>query len=1159
MSRKQFILLLLVFSSLALGSWCCSSSDSADSPGGGDGEASEEGDTAASPGGDAADTSGPGADDGGTGTDGDIHGGPGDDDGAADGDIPGDADGDADGMADEDYEASGRSCRFPTDCPNREDCVDEQCVPAKSCTQPEDCLPEQMCWVADKTDRVGHCRYFCTTDMDCSSDGQCMNGLCEIYAPVPAGDPPPKHSEWEGRLHAQFAEGELDSPMTICVVGYGSGMGVNGPYQESLGGADSVYDRLYIKALTLDNGEERVVFVTLPMIFPTDFLVTGIIKRVIELGGPDLRNNLVLNGSHTHAGPGGFWNILPDLKFGALGMGEFSWESYQRAVNSIARVVYEAQQDLKPAAFGYAINEDFDPDDLINYDRRSNNDDFKDPRLIVWRIDDMSDPDKPEPWVITLNYATHGTTQGHRDSTLSNDAPGGAQNMTQLLFEREFGKKINTMFFNGMAGDISQGGKDLGHKHTQQMQLIGHRVYSYVMDLFDEIEANGLDEVVDLHIVSKRVPIDRDEIGYSDNEFYSDGVSFGEIKEGPLRFGAFQCGLLTTPMEENLDLYVYDDSGELIKSSEYLDAEGESVQFTPESSGTFYIKVVGLDGCMNDYSLSVTREGGRSSHSRCIDARCGGACGSCSLKSQMVPSECSDDDYDLNGNNNDTRDEALGIETDTLYEDLQICPFDDDWFKVDLETGRKVLVAINFHQDHEAYNSNTKIHDGNLGCPLIMEILNRGPMPQFGKTRFTSILINGLYLAGLPGESTSRMGLDTVNEIKSVTDFEDVVVFGYTNDHHFYICTEDDWFQGGYLTTMTIWGFKFGPFLIEHLKKLAVAVSQGREAEEASVNEFPNMKPLNYNDLPNDTRVPDYVDPEIIGVHADNERSFHPKNTVKMQEQAKFAWIGADPGVDFPRCYLERKEGRKWVQVMRPENVGRVYDDRYYEMRLNYANDAFNNPNDENADPNNYWTLVWEETYNFPIGTYRFHVEGNYYDGSRDFFDKENGIKDYTIYSDAFRILPTRFDIQAPGVADGELRAFLRYARAVGNDDGVHDFDTFQNEALLLHDPTVEYYAGARAVADESKTTVIVTVLDENSDEVATIEDGTLTEGIGTVYYVASRNGGVETIGQINKDRPVTVYTATLPALDPGDYTARISVTDIWDNSGELDYPFTVE
>ncbi len=1114
---------LILLLALTIGALGCSSSSDSDTPP--DGDTSPDGDN---PDGDDPDGDEP------------------------DGDDP---DGDTDG------DGSGDECQYASDCTDKQDCVDGACVSSTTCIGPEDCEASQICWYATRETEIGRCRVFCSTDMDCSpelgypEDSWCFNGLCSPYTPFVPGEKPAQHPEWNGKLHAQFAEGFLDFPFPGTMCGYGARKGPDSPYAGGMGTANGQYDRPDVRVLTLDDGEDRIVFVRLPINFPTDFYVNTLVKEVIALGGPDLSDNLVVTGSHTHSGVGSYWFLLPELGFGALGFGEFRYEGFTRVTKSAAKVIKEAQEDLKPAAFGYGINPNFDPDNRINRDRRSQNDPLKDPRLIVWRIDDLSSG-TAKPWIVTMTLALHGTIEDQPDTVLTNDSHGGTEIMTQLLWEKEHpGETLHTMFFNGMAGDVSPASDDLRGDHTAQMSLLGTRVYRKTMELFESITPS---DEVDLSIISKRIPISRDYIGYTDNEFYSDGVSMWEAPPGgPYRFGAFQCGLLNQPIEQNLDLYVYDAEGNELGASTVVNSKnnGETVSLNGDvAAGTYYIKVAGFDHCIGGYSISASTPSRTPSlNGDCIDLSCGRPCGTCPKASDLPAVACTEDAYEPN----DDMDAATAIDLDTVYQNGQICTDNEDWFKVDLAAGQAVDVWLAFNQDTDAYNPDTMLKDGNLGCVLNIERMNHGPVPQFGKTRLTGIRLGDLYLGSLPGEPTSRIGLDTLTELEANTDFADHMVFGYCNDHFLYITSEHDWMQAGYNTEMSVWGPRYGEYLINHLTDLAVAISEGNEEESA--NEFPDIKPTNFADA---VVVPFRV-PAVTDAPTAASITLQPTDTRRMADHAVLSWVGGDAGVDHPHVYLETQNGDTWEPVLRPS--GMVYDDRFYEINLAFANESFALPNKPDADTNNYWTAEWEETYSFPLGTYRFRVEGRYYNGSTESFDGETGVETYSFVSDAFDLLPIGFDIQPPAestanvdLTAGTISGSIRYLPPMSNDDGVSAFDGRRNRAFLMHTEEVGSYCGPRPPADPAKTTVAIDIL-KASDEslVDTIDTVTLSEAEnGKVYYVNKRDeGGVETLASWNG--PLTLFSADLPDLMGGDYLARVSVTDEYGNSSVTDFAFT--
>ena len=122
--------------------------------------------------------------------------------------------------------------------------------------------------------------------------------MCYAYTPYTRGEPPHKDGDQKTGLRASFVEGDLDYPMTTTTAGFGLRKGPSAPYAHGMGASTGARDRLNIKVLTLDNGAARVVFVRIPNCFPTDFMVSTIKSKVVEMGGPDPVRQ---PGGHRHA------------------------------------------------------------------------------------------------------------------------------------------------------------------------------------------------------------------------------------------------------------------------------------------------------------------------------------------------------------------------------------------------------------------------------------------------------------------------------------------------------------------------------------------------------------------------------------------------------------------------------------------------------------------------------------------------------------------------------------------------------------------------------------------------------------------------------------------------------------------------------------------
>jgi neutral ceramidase len=189
-----------------------------------------------------------------------------------------------------------------------------------------------------------------------------------------------------------------------------------------------VLDRLYARAIVLENGGVRAALVTVDTGGIQDATWQSVTRQVEkELGIP--ATNVLLTATHTHsAGQGG--------------------ADY---VGKIVESVRSAQKALEPARFGYGTGLSF-----INVNRQ-----IIDPRTGRWwegaNYDGPSDKTvavitfvRPsgEPIAVYYNYAVHGVITGQLDM-ISGDIPGA----TSRYVEESTGDKVIAVWSLGAAGD----------------------------------------------------------------------------------------------------------------------------------------------------------------------------------------------------------------------------------------------------------------------------------------------------------------------------------------------------------------------------------------------------------------------------------------------------------------------------------------------------------------------------------------------------------------------------------------------------------------------------------------------------------------------------------------------------------------------------------
>lgn len=428
-------------------------------------------------------------------------------------------------------------CNYHADCTNGV-CFEGQCHGTRLCIERSDCVTLPVCEGQRCICPVDEqrCLPICVTDNDCPADGQCLDGVCTPYpvqfdGVVPGGNT-------RGALQVGIARVELDTPVGVSMAGYGMRRGPQTPYRESLGGSNAWFDKPDVRAFVFSDGAEMLVLLRIPLSWSTDFMITDTARKVQERTGMNLLNNIITSATHSHSQPARFWHLVVDKYFGIFGYDEFDFEIFDRLTDSFADAVVMGIDDLQPAQFGWTSIEDFDPNNRISRDRRKQNNNLdgymdKDRRMILMRIDDMAG----NPRAILTHFGVHGTVFDYDNPIITGDAPGGVETALTEHATEKYGRTVWGGFIQGNGGDVSPGGDDRRHPDLERIQLIGERTWRVVEDEFDRLQTSAN---VPVSIVSGRIPITHEILGYGDGEFHDITV---ECEDSPayFRFGAFQC------------------------------------------------------------------------------------------------------------------------------------------------------------------------------------------------------------------------------------------------------------------------------------------------------------------------------------------------------------------------------------------------------------------------------------------------------------------------------------------------------------------------------------------------------------------------------------------------------------------------------------------
>jgi len=192
--------------------------------------------------------------------------------------------------------------------------------------------------------------------------------------------------------------------------------------------AEGVLHPVTARALVLAEPGCSVALASAELLLIPEELSLSVKSRVADLGF----DAVVVAATHSHAGPGGYWDSLP----GSLGgTGPYDPGAAERLVEALAGAIREAHAARAPASLSLARGRDLTL-------AQSRDDAAVDGRLLALRL---SRPDRT-PLAELLAFASHPTILGMANRRISGDWPGA------LLRAAPRGPRL---FFQGAVGDQS--------------------------------------------------------------------------------------------------------------------------------------------------------------------------------------------------------------------------------------------------------------------------------------------------------------------------------------------------------------------------------------------------------------------------------------------------------------------------------------------------------------------------------------------------------------------------------------------------------------------------------------------------------------------------------------------------------------------------------
>jgi hypothetical protein len=444
----------------------------------------------------------------------------------------------------------------------------------------------------------------------------------------------------------------------------------------------------------------------------------------------------------------------------------------------------------------------------------------------------------------------------------------------------------------------------------------------------------------------------------------------------------------------------------------------------------------------------------------------------------------------------------------------------------------------------EDYATHQTLED--LTCAGALQfLLYNSPPTTLTRSQIMTIELNGLTSVVVPGELSMELSWEMLRRLRDDfgVDPLEAWTFGYANDHLFYLLPTNlrgelppfpgistpmapdeypdfafSFLQGGYESTMSMWGPAHGDFLID---RVAETYHQMIDTEFDLGREEP--VPSQYDGREEEPFERQSTEASVAGAI-----TVQPPSEVARFDTIEIAWFGGDPEAEMPQVpvvTLERFEDDAWSPVITDSLV--PYTNLTPKMITRVR---------QEADGEDFeWVVRWEELGNFPSGTYRFQIAGHYFDAA---FER----LPYTVATDEFEVVPTDaivVEVTADETGFSGTAGFPSDVR--GRFEGPSSDPGLAEGNFRMRHPMVP--TGWNSPIEEPFEEVTIRVL-----------DGAVTaavfEGADVSYVFEPRVVEGRTI-------PVSAFSVASEVvdaeeLDPGEYTIEVSVEDSYGNTGFL-------
>lgn len=357
-----------------------------------------------------------------------------------------------------------------------------------------------------------------------------------------------------------------------------------------------------------------------------------------------------------------------------------------------------------------------------------------------------------------------------------------------------------------------------------------------------------------------------------------------------------------------------------------------------------------------------------------------------------------------------------------------------------------------------------------------------GPLPI--READGSITTDNVLIGFFPGEPTSMYTEQFRRRAAAELGFTHSVAVGYAQDHEGYLLIPEDWLQGGYEADINVWG----PLQAEHIMEGLLTMAGEVLTTDVLESQDPcgQWQPPDYGAVALPTEAPDISadagtfldeapehlynpltsnDEQLEGIRVEltGEGAVVPR----VQGLVQFAWLGGDPGVDWPMVTLEHQTGADaWEPVLtssgRPVTSGP-------DILVATTPDPLA-PSD--VFQAHAWWTAWqavghsEDRAGLELGMYRLHIVGKEYVGGGATWPWPTG--EYELYTPPFEVVPATITVWADGTSiraalDGPARGY----RLVGMDGNARGHNPLPGDVAWV---TVTYSSGESTTTEVTGT-----------------------------------------------------------------------------------------